>query len=783
MSQKIEKVAVLGAGVMGAQLAGHLANAGIPSLLYDISQELAEKGLGTLSKLKPAPLYKPKNSELIEPCNYDDHVEKLQEADWILEAVAERLDIKHKVFETIVPHLKSTAIISSNTSGIPLTDLTSVLPDNFKSRFMITHFFNPPRYMRLLELVGDEHTDDDVYNTIADFGANVLGKGIVHAKDTPNFIGNRIGVYGMMTTMDVALDMGLTVEEVDKLTGTIVGRPKSATFRTADVVGLDTLAHVAQTSYDRGENDEERERFKLPEILKTLIDSERLGQKSGAGFYQKTKDKQILSVDLSNGEYGPQKRVRFDGFRLAKDHQKTGEKIAALAYSDDKAGKFFWEILSRTLIYSANRLPEISDDIVNVDNAMKWGFGWELGPFETWDAIGVSRSVRRMKDDGKKVPAWVEDMLKSGGESFYTIDDGHRTYYDMVKKESKTEPVPEKTIYLHLEKARGNLIKRDWSASLIDLGDNVINVEYHSILQPTLNPIDGSMIDMINEALDLLDAGKYKAMVLGHQGPNFCAGANLAGIINFCDNEDWEGLDQTVKSFQDLTQRIRFSKAPVVAAPFQLTLGGGFEFIAPAAHRVASAELYIGAVEVGVGLIPGAGGNLRLLLNAMENSGKQGRMNMYQLVQKAFETIGFAKVATSADEAKHLSYLLKTDTVVLNDDQRIWTAKQKALELIDGYSPPEYRDDLKLPGSGGRTAMQMALKGFKAKGTISEHDELIGKKLAFVLTGGDEGGLTKAVDEQYLLDIEREVFLSLAGEKLSQDRIRHMLKKGKPLRN
>jgi len=781
MSQKIEKVAVLGAGVMGAQIAGHLANAGIPSLLFDINQELAEKGITTLTKLKPAPLFKPKNSDLITPCNYKDHVDKINEADWVLEVVAERIDIKHTVFKNITPHLKPTAIVTSNTSGIPLADLITVFPEDVKSRFMITHFFNPPRYMHLLELVKGEHTTEEVYQAMAEFGESVLGKGIVHAKDTPNFIGNRIGVFSMGVTMHTAIQQGLTIEEVDKLTGTIVGRAKSATFRTADIVGLDTMVHVSNTTYNKVVDDEERDMFKIPEIVQTLVDDGRLGQKTKAGFYKKT-DEGILSIDLNTGEYGPQKRVRFDGFRLAKDHTSTAGKIKALAYSDDKAGKFFWETLTRGLLYSANRIPEISDDIINIDNAIKWGFGWELGPFEGWDAIGVQQSVDKMQAENRKVPQWVLDMLASGRTCFYETKDGVKTYWDVLSGEANPVSIPDKEINLNLQKSAGNLVKQNWSASLIDLGDGVLNVEFHSILQPTLNPIDGSLAMTINEGLDLLEAGKFKTLVMGHTGPNFCAGANLASILSVCEAKEWDKLEGAVKDLQDLTQRIRFSEAPVVAAPFHLTLGGGFELIGPAAHRVASAELYVGLVEVGVGLIPGAGGNLRLLLHLMENSGK-GRINSFQIAQKAFETIGFAKIATSADEAKYIGYLLKTDTVVLNNDHRIWAAKQKALELTENYVPPEYREDLKLPGTGGRTAMAMALKGFKAQGKISDHDEYIGKKLAFVITGGDKGGLTKSVDEQYLLDIEREAFVSLAGEKLTQDRIRFMLKKGKPLRN
>ena len=781
MSQNIEKVAVLGAGVMGAQIAGHLANAGIPSLLFDINQELAEKGVEILTKLKPAPLFKPKNAELITPCNYDEHIEKIGEADWVLEAVAERLDIKHSVYENITPHLKSSAIVTSNTSGIPLSDLITVFPDDVKSRFMITHFFNPPRYMHLLELVRSEFTTDEIYSTMAEFGETVMGKGIVHAKDTPNFIGNRIGVFNMGVSIYTAIQQRLTVEEVDKLTGTIVGRAKSATFRTADVVGLDTMAHVTNTTYEKVVDDEEREMFKNPDILNILIEDGRLGQKTKAGFYKKTEEG-ILSVDLKTGEYGPQKKVRFDGFRLAKDHTTTAGKIKALAYSDDKAGKFFWETLARGLIYSANRVPEISDDIINIDNAIKWGFAWELGPFEGWDAIGVQESVDRMQAENRKVPQWVLDMLASGRTSFYETKDGVKTYWDVLSSAAKPIPGKNNEVNLNLQKSAGNLVKKNWSASLIDLGDGILNVEFHSILQPTLNPIDGSLAMTINEGMDLLDNGKYKAMVIGHTGQNFSAGANLASVIEICEAQEWDKLERAVKELQDLTQRIRFSKKPVIAAPHHLTLGGGFELIGPAAHRVAAAELYVGLVEVGVGLIPGAGGNLRLLLHLMENSGK-GRINSFQIAQKAFETIGFAKIATSADEAKYIGYLLKTDTIVMNNDQRIWTAKQKALELAEGYEPPQYREDLKLPGTGGRTAMTMALKGFKAQGKISDHDEFIAKKLAYVITGGDKAGLTKSVEEQYLLDIEREAFVSLAGEKLTQDRIGFMLKRGKPLRN
>ena len=781
MSQKIEKVAVLGAGVMGAQIAGHLANAGIPSYLFDINDELAKNGVGSLTSLKPAPLYKLKNAELVTPCIYNNDIEKIAEVDWVLEAVVERLDIKEQVYNSLLPHLKDTAILTSNTSGIPLADLTASLPDEVKQRFMITHFFNPPRYMQLLELVRGEQTSNETYNTMIEFGESALGKGIVHAKDTPNFIGNRIGVYGMMVTMNLAIEQGLTVEEVDKLTGPISGRPKSATFRTADVVGLDTMRHVSKTTYEKALDDEERDMFKIPEILNQLVDSGRLGQKTKAGFYKKNEDRSIHSVDFKTGEYSPQEKVRFDCFRIAKDRQRLPDKLKALCYGDDRGSKYFWEITAKTLIYSANRIPEISDDIVNIDNAMKWGYAWEMGPFESWDAIGVEKSVNRMKAEGRNVPSWVLEMLESGRETFYTTENGERTYWCPTGKHPVTiEPNP-KVLNLAIHKTSGKTLKRDLSASINDLGDGILNVEFHSILQSTLNPIDGSYIEMINHALDLIENGDYKAMVLGHQGANFCAGANLNLILELCKNQMWDELNMAIKILQDTTQRIRFSKGPVVAAPFQLTLGGGVELVQPAAHRVVAAETYMGLVEVGVGLIPGGGGNLRMILNAMD--GGTGRMGSFQKIQKIFEVVGFAKVATSADEAKHLGYLKKDDTVVLNRDHLIQTAKDKALELADGYEPPTYRDDLKLPGAGGRTAMSMALKGFKMQGKISDHDLKIGEKLAFVMTGGDKAGLTKTVDEQYILDIEREAFVSLSGEKLTQDRISFMLKKGKPLRN
>lgn len=781
MKVKIEKVAVLGAGVMGSQIAAHLSNAGIPSLLFDMTQAMAERGLKNALELKPSPFYNPKTANLITPCNYDEHLDKIGEADWIIEAIAERLDFKRALFELIEPHLTPNAVVSSNTSGLSIKDMTATLSESFKRRFLVTHFFNPPRYMKLLELVRGENTDDDVYETIGDFAADVLGKGIVHAKDTPNFIANRIGIYGMMLAMKLMEKMHLTVEEVDNLTGTIIGRPKSATFRTADLVGLDILAHVVNTCYEKLPEDEERDIFQIPGYLKKMIENGWLGQKSGKGFYQKV-GKDILSIDFNTMEYTPRKKVRFDGYRVAKGMATTPEKIAALAYSDDVAGNFTWAMLSDILIYSANRIPEISDDIVNVDNAMRWGFGWELGPFETWDALGVETSVKRMEREGKEVTSWVKQMLQAGYKSFYELRKGKRLFYSVA--DSKMGEIEEKpqTVNLALEKSRGKSLKRNWSASLIDIGDGVVCVEFHSPLQPAMNPIDGAIIDMLNQALDMVSDGDYRGLIIGHQGTHFSAGANLAMILQLCENKDWKRLEEVSRYFQDTGQRLKFAPFPVVAAPHNLCLGGGFEIIGACDRIVASAELYCGAVEVGVGLIPGAGGNLRLLLNFIDSMAP-ARPGPFPPVQRAFETIGFAKVSSSAKEAVKLGYLKKGDKIVINSDNLLFSAKQAVINLSSDYTPPEYRADIILPGEGGRLAVEAVLDNMVLAGRISEHDRLIGKKLAYVLTGGDRASPTNPVDEQYILDIEREAFVSLAAEPLSQARMAHMLKTGKPLRN
>lgn len=781
MKTKIEKVAVLGAGIMGSQIAAHLANVGIPSLLFDIKQEFAEKGLQAAQKAKPAAFYSPRYAERITPCNYDDHLSRLQEADWIIEAVVERMDIKQQLFRRILPHLKPEAIVSTNTSGLSVNEIAADLPEDFRRRFLVTHFFNPPRYMHLLEIVPNRDTLPEVVQAMVDIGENLLGKGIVYAKDTPNFVANRIGVYSMMLALKLTLEMHLRVEEVDALTGTIIGHPKSATYRTADLVGLDTLAHVSNTAYQKCPDDEARDLFAVPELLQKMITNNMLGAKTGKGFYQKT-EKGILSLNLETMEYEPQKKVRFDGVRLAKKRWTTAGKIHALCYSDDVGGKFTWELLSNTLIYAANRIPEIADDLVNIDHAMEWGFGWELGPFRTWEALGLEKSLKRMEEEGKKVPQWVKEMVAAGHTSFYGNEGKKLTYYHIPEKRFRPFPENPRVVRLNILKATGAELKKNWNASLIDLEDGVALVEFHSIVQPNYNPLDGAIIDMLDEAVTEWQNLGYRALVIGHQGQHFSAGANLALILKYAEEKNWKMLEQLSKTFQDVTQKLRFAPIPVVAAPFGMCLGGGYEMIGACDRRVASAESYIGLVEVGVGVIPGAGGNLRLLLNWQKALEKQ-RPGPFPPVQKAFETIGFAKVSRSAKEAVALGYLTREDKIVVNPDHLIYEAKAEALRLAENYQPPEYRRDIFLPGETGRLAIEGTLKNYRMQGVISDHDLLIGQKLAYVLTGGDRANLVTPVDEQYLLDIEREAFVSLCAEPKSQERMRHMLKTGKPLRN
>jgi 3-hydroxyacyl-CoA dehydrogenase len=779
---EIRTVGVCGAGVMGSQLAALFASAGFDVLLFDLNQELSKKGIDGALKAKPAAFYHQRFAKKITPCNYEEHLELVANCDWVIEAIAEKLDWKLGLYSKLAAHLKPKAVLTSNTSGIPLAKLVEGMDKNLEKRFLITHFFNPPRYMRLVELVPGVNTDREVFGEMKSFLSEKLGKGVVEAKDTPNFIANRIGTFGMMLALKLTDEMRLSVEQVDAITGPVMGRPKSATYRTADLVGLDTLAFVAKTAYDLCPDDESRQLFDPPPLLDKLLENKWLGQKTGQGFYKK-EGKEIFALDFQSFEYNPKTKPRMDGIGVARRFTDLGKKLHALVYNPDPAGKFAWELTIGALAYAANRVGEIADDIVEIDRAMRWGFGWEMGPFETWDAIGVEKSVRRMKQEGKAVPAFVQSLLASGASSFYGRNEvGDPQFFDLDSKALQPMTPTPGVINLKDEKARGREILRNWSASLVDLGDGVGCVEFHSALQPELNPIDGGILDILQQSLQAVRSEGLKGLVISHQGTHFCAGANLALILELAKSKQFDVIDQVSKTFQDLGQFIKYAPFPVVAAPFSLTLGGGFEMIAPCRQIVALAELYCGAVEVGVGLIPGAGGNLRVLTHFLERMPAE-KLGPMAAVQKAFETIAFAKVSGSAEEAKELGYLREDNLIVLSRDHQIGLAKEMVLTLAtDDYRPPE-PPELRLPGTGGKLAIKSVVTGYKLAGKISKHDALIANGLAHVLTGGSRGGGTEPVDEQYLLDLEREVFVSLAGEEKSQARMAHMLKTGKPLRN
>ena len=781
MSFEIKKVAVLGTGVMGGQIAAHLTNAKIPVLAYDIDQETSERGIEATQNIKPAAFYNKKTVELITPLNYTDHISRISECDWVIEAISERLDWKKDLYTKISEHLSDNCVLTSNTSGISLKELSEDMDENIKNRFFITHFFNPPRYMKLVEVVYPDNIKKDFLDLVINILENNLGKGVVHAKDTPNFIANRIGMYGMMSVLDVASNMKLSVEDIDFFTGSLIGRPKSGTFRTADIVGLDTMAYVAKTAFDRCIEDESRDTFKIPSYIEKMLDNKWLGQKSGQGFYKKIDKGVIHSINLETLEYAPQNKKRYPGVRIAKEYTSINDRIKSLCNSDDPSGEFTWKTVASTLAYSAHRVPEISDNIYSIDRSMRWGFGWDMGPFEVWDIIGLEESVKRMDEENIKTPKWIKEMISNGNNCFYKYIDNHLSYFDISKKEYRPLPASNREMSFMMLKNKNNLIKKNWSASIIDMGDEIIGVELHSVLKEDLNPIDGSIMETLKDAKDWIIENNYKGMVISSDSKNFSAGANLNMILDFAEKKDYDSLENVINLMQGLMQELRFAPFPVIAAPFGLVLGGGFETIGACDRIVASAESYIGLVEVGVGLIPGAGGNLRMIsrLTKKINTMVPGA---FPIVQKAFETIGYAKVSFSAKQAQGYGYLEKDDIIVNNRDYLLHSAKNVAIDMSDGYNAPEV-ESFKLPGVSGRLAISTMVKGLVKTKKISEHDALIAEKLAYVLTGGEKGGPFSAVDEQYLLDIEREAFVSLCGEQKSIDRIKYMLSKGKPLRN
>jgi 3-hydroxyacyl-CoA dehydrogenase len=798
----ISKAAVLGAGTMGAGIAAHLANAGIPTLLLDIAptELTADEEAGGRSldspdvrnrivnslfdaskKLKPAPFMTADNARLITTGNFTDDIARLAECDLIIEAVVENLDIKHKIFAEVEKHRKPGSVVASNTSGIPIESIAEPFSDDLAQHFLGVHIFNPPRDMKLVEIIPGPQTSGEVACKIAGFLDQRLGKGVVPAKDRPNFIANRVGTFAMMATVNEMLEMGLRPTEVDQITGKAIGHAKSATFRTTDLVGLDVLVHVNKNLYPAVPDDQDRDVFLVPDVISKMLDAKLLGDKTGGGFYKKTRSNgktEILELDLETFGYKPQEKTKFPSLEAARSIDDLPTRLKTLVWGDDQVGQFLWKTMSRTFRYAANRIPEIADTVVEIDSAIKWGFGWEIGVFESWDAIGLTESVARMREEGQAVPANVEKMLADGATSFYRREKGETSFYDLATGEYKPVPPRPGVTILKDVKERAGTIKTNPGASLIDLGDGVACLEFHS----KMNSLGGDTVQMMNFAIDEVERN-FKGLVVGNQGGNFSAGANIMLLLLAAQEEEWDDINLMVHALQNAVMRLRYSSKPVVTAPYGLTLGGGCE-IAMHGNKVrAAAETYIGLVEVGVGLIPAGGGTKEMTMRTMDDWAKASDADPLAFLKKTFETVGMGKVATSAQEGRALGFLRDSDAISMNGDRLIQDAKQEVLNLdAAGYVPPVERTDITVFGEAGESAMKLALHMMERGAFISDHDELIGKKLAHVMSGGTINHKTQ-VSERYLLDLEREAFVSLCGERKTQERIAAMLKTGKPLRN
>ncbi|EQB37356.1 3-hydroxyacyl-CoA dehydrogenase [Virgibacillus sp. CM-4] len=799
MKQSIKRAAVLGSGVMGSGIAAHLANLGIPTLMLDIApqqltKEEEKKGLSlddrvvrnriaaqskqALKKQKPSPITTKKSLDLIEIGNMDDDMDKLVDVDWIIEVVVEDLAIKKKVFADVDKYRKEGTFISSNTSGISIEAMASDCSDDFRKHFLGTHFFNPPRYLKLLEIIPTKDTDPEVVAFMKRFGENVLGKGVVETKDTPNFIANRIGTYGLLVTVREMLNGGYSIGEVDSVTGPMIGRAKSATFRTLDVVGLDTFIHVANNVYDQVDG-KEKEVFAIPAFISKMKANGWLGAKTGQGFFLKKKDKTgstIYELNPETLEYEDRKKLKTAATEMANQEKGAHRKLKTLISNEgDRAGDLVWSILKPVCIYAAELTGEIADDIVAIDNAMKWGFGWEMGPFETWDAIGLRKSVERMEVEGEVIPSWIIHMLEKGNESFYKSDNGNVYYYDNETYKQKT--FNKKEINLKQLKEINGVIKKNAGASLIDLGDGVAGLEFHS----KSNAIGLDIIQMVNEAIDEVEEN-YQGLVIGNQGKNFCVGANLGMMLMEAQDDNFFELDMVIRQFQNMAMRIKYSNKPIVTAPFNMAVGGGAEVSLPAASIQASAETYMGLVEFGVGLIPGGGGTKELYLKQLRNLPKGIHFDLSKVANDVFEKIAMATVSTSAAEARENGFLDQSDKISVNPDHLLHDAKENVLALANaGYQAP-MREKIPVVGDAGYAAMLLGSKSLQLSGYASEHDLKIAEKLAYVLSGGRITNSTE-IDEQVMLDLEREAFLSLIGEPKTQQRMQHMLLKGKPLRN
>ena len=791
-----KKACVIGAGVMGQGIAAHLANARIPVLLLDIVPPKAEPGDDTASKAfrnrfskggldkalaaKPALFFSKKDAELISVGNLEDDLDKVKECDLVIEVVLERLDVKQQLFAKIDQVMSPGTIVTSNTSGLSIAGMCEGRSEAFKKNFLVTHFFNPVRYLALLEIVTGKDTDPAVAARMRDFGARVLGKTIVDGKDTPNFVANRIGIFGMMETIRLMVEGDYTIEEVDAVFGSAIGRAKSAVFGTTDVVGLDTFVHVAQNCWDNLPNDERHEVFAVPAFLKDMVARKWLGRKSKAGFYKK-EGEEILTLDWHKMEYRQKAKVRYESLGAVRNMESTAAKLRELMKHEDKAALLFWNVTAATLVYSANRLFEIADDIVNIDDAMKAGFMHEMGPFETWDAIGVKDSLARMSKDGRAVPAWVSDMLAAGRESFYAVDaHGTKTAWDPRSKRAVVvDKGPRVMSFALLTADKRRVVKDNLGTTLVDLGDGVLACEFHT----KMNAVDDEIVKGLNEALDLCESGKdWNALVLHNDGRNFSAGANILLLLLAAREQQWDTINQMVKAFQDVCVRLKYSSIPTVAAPFDLTLGGGAEMALWCNRIRAHAELYMGLVEVGVGLIPGGGGNIEMLARTLEGAVDDATFPMESMIRRALETVAMAKVATSAEEARELMFLSSADGVTFNRKHVLAAAKAEARGMAEaGFVPPRRRT-FRLPGRSAYATFDMALGAMRDGHFISDYDLKIALKVASVMTGGDTSPRVR-VSEQHLLDLEREAFLSLCGEEKTMARIEHMLDTNKPLRN
>ncbi|MEM7656970.1 MAG: 3-hydroxyacyl-CoA dehydrogenase/enoyl-CoA hydratase family protein [Bacteroidota bacterium] len=801
--RSIQKVAVLGSGVMGSRIACHFANIGVEVLLLDIvPRELTPKeeakgltlehpavrnrlvndALKAAVKGRPAPLYVKDSAKLITTGNFTDDFAKIADCDLILEAVVERLDIKQKVFAQVEEYRKEGSIVATNTSGIPIHMIAEGRSEAFRKHLVGTHFFNPPRYLRLLEIIPGPDTDPGLVDFLMHYGDLYLGKQTVLCKDTPAFIANRIGIYAMAKIFQLVGEMGLTIEEVDKLTGPVSGKPKTGTFRLSDLVGLDTTVHVLNGIRNNCPEDEEKDRFVAPEYVAKMVENKWLGDKTKQGFYKKTKDekgkRKILSLDLNTLEYREKAKVDIPSIKLAGKSSKLAKRLNTLFAAEDKGGEFIRRSSLGVWAYVSNRIPEIADGLYQIDDAVTAGFGWDKGPFATWDMVGVARTMEMFASEGVAPAAWVQEMLDAGCETFYKVEGGVRKYYDAASQ--SYQPIPGAESFILLETVKeNNVVWSSSEASVIDLGDGVLNVEFHS----KMNAIGEGNIRSIHEAIDYAENHNYNGVVIANEGENFSVGANIMLMVMMAAQKQWDQLEASVKAFQDTSMRIRTSAIPVVVAPHGMALGGGCEFSMHADKVVASAETYIGLVEVGVGILPGGAGTKEMALRAADKYSQSGVLGI-QVIQDALMAIATAKVATSAEEARTMGILRPTDRVVLNRDRRIKEAKEAVLEMAEaGYTPVAPRTDIPVLGRNALSTLYAGIAGMQYGHYASEHDAKIARKVAYVLCGGDISAEGTMVSEQYLIDLEREAFMSLAAEPLTLARMQHMLQTSKPLRN